>query len=149
MRLSSCRTSTPKVVDPFKKPVDMSQSNPSQSNQSIPKNVKSPVTSKSDHSDQASSNAGKAKQTKDTAKGNPEQPQSPLTKTSTATKAATPGLHSNSNKVGSAGGASASDEIKNTSRPCGPCECRELQCDGVRPICNYCESNGRRCSYDC
>ena len=147
MHLSSCRTSTPKVVDPFKKPVDMSQSNPSQSNQNNRKDIKSPVTSKSDHSDQASSNAGKAKQTKDTAKGNPEQPQSPSTKTSTATKAVTPGLHSNSDKVGSAGGAPASGGIKFTSYPCGPCEWRELDCDGVRPICNNCEWNGRRCSY--
>lgn len=128
-----------------KRPVDMSQSN-----QSIPKNIEPAVASKSDHDDQASSSsAEKVKQDKDTAKDSPERPQSPSTKkNSTATKAVTPGLGSNTNRVYGAGGASASDEIKYTSHPCGPCQWRELQCDGVHPMCNNCEWNGRRCDYD-
>ena len=35
-----------------------------------------------------------------------------------------------------------------TTRPCGPCECWSLDCDGEHPMCNNCEYYGRRCSYD-
>ncbi len=60
----------------------------------------------------------------------------------------TPCPRSSSNKVHDICAASTQAGMKNNVVACAPCECRELRCDGVRPMCNQCEMSGRRCSYE-
>ena len=126
----------------FKRLVDMSQSNTSHSPKSIQNNQKSPPTSKTDNTDRVSPKSEKPNQQKDVV---PNQPKANAERA--ATKGSALNLLSNPEKLDNASGSSTNAAIKNTPRPCGPCECRELDCDGEYPMCNNCEWFGRRCSY--
>ena len=55
---------------------------------------------------------------------------------------------SDGNKVHNVFGASTRTGPRQQAYPCEPCESRELKCDGVRPMCDNCEMDGRRCYYE-
>lgn len=135
-------------INLYKRFVDMSQTKNVPSSQGILNNDKRTLTSKADHNDQASSNAEKPNQHKDTEQKSWQNPQSTSKEDSAATTGLTPGPRSKKEKTHNVGEASTFAGTKQSACPCEPCECRELKCDGVRPMCNNCGMNGRRCSYE-
>ena len=138
---------TPRLIC-FESLVDMSQTKNVPSSQGILNNDKRSLTSKADHDDKASTNAEKPNQHKDTEQRNRQNPQSTSKEAAAATTGLTPSPRSKKEKTHNASEASTFAGTKQSVCPCEPCECRELKCDGVRPMCNNCGMNGRRCSYE-
>ena len=126
----------------------MSQSNSSHSPKNNQKNQKSPPTSKTDNSDRVSPKAERPNQQKDVVQNKDKIPQPKANAETAATKVSAPNLLSNTKKLDNVSAKSTNAAIKHTARPCGPCECWQLDCDGEHPTCNMCEWYGRRCSYD-
>ena len=126
----------------------MSQSNTSHSSKSIQKNQNSQLTSKTDHTERVSPKAEKPNQQKDVVQNKPKISQPKANAQTAATKESTLNQLSNTEKLDNVSRVSTNAAIKNTAHPCGPCECRGLDCDGEHPMCNNCEWYGRRCSYD-
>ena len=132
--------------DPFKRLVDMSQSNTSSSLKSIQTDQESPPTSKTDNTDRGRPKAEKPKQ-KDVVPNKPKNSQPNANAETAATKGSASKL-SITERLERLDGLNTNRAWKHTTRPCGPCECWSLDCDGEHPMCNNCEYYGRRCSYD-
>lgn len=124
----------------------MSQSNTSTSSQSSLNNDKPQLASRNDHRDRRCLIAGL--QHKDVAQSDRNIPEPPSIEQVATSRTSTPSPRSDDNRVQDVCGASTCAGIKRNTYPCEPCEARKLTCDGVRPMCNNCETNGRRCSYE-
>lgn len=125
----------------------MSQTKTVPSSQGILNNDKRPLTSKTDHDDRASPNAEKINPHKDN-KEKKQHSQSASKEDKAATTGPTPSPRSKNEKRHNVSEASTFAGTKQSVCPCEPCEWRQLKCDGVRPMCNNCGMNGRRCSYE-
>ena len=126
----------------------MSQSNNFPSSQGALDDHKPPLASRTDHGDHESANVVLRNQHKDITQNDLDNSQ-PTSMGQTATsRTSTPSPRSDKNKVDDVCGASTCVGIKQTVCSCEPCETRDLKCDGVRPMCNNCEINGRRCFYE-
>ena len=126
----------------------MSQSNTPSSFESIQSNQKPPPASTTNNTDRVSPKDGNSNQQKDVVQNKPKTSQPKADAEKAATKESAPNPPSNTGKLDNVSGMSTYAAFKNTPRPCGPCEWRELDCDGDHPMCNNCEWYGRRCSYD-
>ena len=131
----------------FNNLIEMSQSNTLSSSQSISNHDSPQLASRNNRSDRNSPTAELPDQHNDTAPGDADTSQSTSTEQLAASTTSTPSPGSDYNKPHDAYGASTYAGIKTRVSPCEPCECRELRCDGVRPMCNNCATDGRRCSY--
>lgn len=126
----------------------MSQPNPFISSQATSNNDKAKLVSRNDHQDRGSLIAGLLNQHKDVAQSNPNISESTSIEQVATSTPSTPSSRSDDNGVQDVCGASTCAGIKQNAYPCEPCEARKLTCDGVRPMCNNCETAGRRCSYE-
>ena len=129
----------------FQKVVEMARSIYPPSSQVTPKHGRPPSTLRANHHDGVSCNAESQLQRQNTA---PEKAETPSIEQIAASVTSSPNLQSDSDRVRNIYGASTRAGTRQQAYPCEPCESRELKCDGVRPMCDNCEINGRRCYYE-
>ena len=115
---------------------------------SILSNVKLPPASRNGCSDRETSTAELLDQQQVVAISDSDISEPTSTEQAATSSTSTPSPRFTSNKAHDIYAASTHAGIKKNVVACAPCECRALICDGVRPMCDQCEMNGRRCFYE-
>lgn len=126
----------------------MSQSNTFNSSRDTLDNDKLQLASRDGCSGRETSTAEVLDQHKDVAESDSGIYEPTSREQAATSSTSTPSPRSTSNKAHDICAVSTHAGMKNNVVACAPCECREIRCDGVRPMCNQCEMNGRRCSYE-
>ncbi len=117
------------------------------SSQGILDNDKPSLILRTDHRDRAFPSAELRNQNENLTQSTSVSFQSPSTGKIATLEFSTPSPCSNVTEVDDKQ-ASTRTGIKQSVYPCEPCDSMELRCDGVRPMCNVCDFEGRRCYYE-
>lgn len=125
----------------------MSDSNALSSRQGTSEDNKTQAASRNDDSGRKPPTTEPRNEKEDGAQTDPHTSQSTPTEQMTASRISTSSPRSDNSKDNDGREASEYPGINQNVYACEPCEYREIRCDGVRPMCNNCEEEGRRCVY--
>ena len=148
LHLSTIQSLVRTDTDSVKRLIEMSSSNTFTSSQATLNNEKPQVGSKNDHRDWKSPTAGLQNQHKDATQSEAKVSEPESIEQVATPRTSTSGPSLDNDKVHDVCRASTAAGTKQSVYACEPCECRKLRCDGMRPMCNNCEMNGRRCFYE-